>query len=88
MFLNCSFDDVDTLLNGQINNYESLLNRLEPLIIPEEDDMDNQNIINDYFKNLTCDDYKESIFKGWQSFADQALNSLDISGYAKKRNNV
>ena len=50
--------------------------------------LDNQNIINDYFKDLTCDDYKESIFKGGQSFADQALNSLDISGYAKKRNNV
>ena len=42
---NCSFDDVDTLLNGQINNYESLLNRLEPLIIPEEDNMENKNII-------------------------------------------
>ena len=41
---NCSFDDVDTLLNGQINNYESLLNRLEPLIIPEEDNMENKNI--------------------------------------------
>ena len=50
--------------------------------------LDNQNIINDYFKDLTCDDYKESIFKGGQSFADQALNNLDISGYAKKRNNV
>ncbi len=42
---NCSFDDVNTLLNGQINNYESLLNRLEPLIIPEEDNMENKNII-------------------------------------------
>ena len=44
--------------------------------------LDNQNIINDYFKDLTCDDYKESIFKGGQSFADQALSNLDISGYA------
>ena len=32
-------------MNGQINNYESLLNRLEPLIIPEEDNMENKNII-------------------------------------------
>ena len=47
--------------------------------------LDNQNIINDYFDDLTCDDYKESIFKGGQSFADQALNNLDISGYAKKK---
>jgi len=42
---NCSFDDLDKLLSGQIDNYEPLLNRLEPLIIPEEEDMDNQNII-------------------------------------------
>ena len=47
-FLNlktCSFDDIENILNGQINNYKPLLNRLEPLIIPEEEDMDNQNII-------------------------------------------
>tara|TARA_B100001173_G_scaffold160976_1_gene139368 strand:- start:1972 stop:3927 length:1956 start_codon:yes stop_codon:yes gene_type:complete len=47
-FLNlktCSFDDIENTLTGQINNYEPLLNRLEPLIIPEEEDMDNQNII-------------------------------------------
>ena len=42
---NCSFDDVDNKLSGKINNYKSLLNRLEPLIIPEEDDMKNENII-------------------------------------------
>ena len=42
---NCSFDDVDNKLSGKINNYKSLLNRLEPLIIPEEDDMENENII-------------------------------------------
>ena len=42
---NCSFDDIESILDGQINNYEPLLNRLEPLIIPEEEDMDNQNII-------------------------------------------
>ena len=41
----CSFDDIENILDGQINNYEPLLNRLEPLIIPEEEDMDNQNII-------------------------------------------
>jgi len=34
------------LLSGQINNYKALLNRLEPLIISEEDDMENQNLIN------------------------------------------
>ena len=48
-FLNitdCSFDDINNHLTEQINNYKPLLNRLEPLIIPEEDDMDNQNIIN------------------------------------------
>ena len=48
-FLNitdCSFDDINNDLTEQINNYKPLLNRLEPLIIPEEDDMDNQNIIN------------------------------------------
>ena len=48
-FLNitdCSFDDINKQLTEQINNYKPLLNRLEPLIIPEEDDMENQNIIN------------------------------------------
>jgi len=42
---NCSFDDIDIKLSGKINTYKSLLNRLEPLIIPEEDDMENENII-------------------------------------------
>ena len=41
-----SFNDVDHLLSGQINDYKALLNRLEPLIISEEDDMENQNLIN------------------------------------------
>ena len=41
-----SFNDVDSLLSGQINNYKALLNRLEPLIISEEDDMENINLIN------------------------------------------
>ena len=41
----CSFDDIENILDGQINNYKPLLNRLKPLIIPEEEDMDNQNII-------------------------------------------
>ena len=41
-----SFDDVDYLMSGQINEYKALLNRLEPLIISEEDDMENQNLIN------------------------------------------
>ena len=43
-------------------------------------DLNNQNIINDYFKDLTCDDFQESVFKGGQSFADQALFNLDING--------
>ena len=42
---NCSFEDVDIKLSGKINTYKSLLNRLEPLIIPEEDNMENENII-------------------------------------------
>ena len=42
---NCSFDDVEIKLSGKINNYKSLLNRLEPIIIPEEETMENQNII-------------------------------------------
>ena len=42
---NCSFDDIDIKLSGKINTYKSLLNRLEPLIIPEEDNMENENII-------------------------------------------
>jgi len=42
---NCSFDDVEKRLSGKINNYKSLLNRLEPIIIPEEETMENQNII-------------------------------------------
>ena len=41
-----SFNDVDHLLSGQINDYKALLNRLEPLIISEEDDMENVNLIN------------------------------------------
>ena len=44
--IDCSFDDINKQLTEQINNYKPLLNRLEPLIIPEEDDMENQNIIN------------------------------------------
>ena len=42
---NCSFEDVDIKLSGKINTYKSLLNRLEPLIIPEEKNMENENII-------------------------------------------
>ena len=41
-----SFNDVDHHLFGQINEYKALLNRLEPLIISEEDDMENINLIN------------------------------------------
>ena len=43
---NCSLDDVNNTLSGQINNYKPLLNRLEPLTIQEDDDMENENLIN------------------------------------------
>ena len=58
-FLNiddCSFNDIDQKLCGQINNYESLLNRLEPLIIPEEDNMENENIID--INQFSCVDLR------------------------------
>ena len=41
-----SIDDVDKILTNKINNYKPLLNRLEKIIIPEEEDMDNVNLIN------------------------------------------
>ena len=41
-----SIDDVDKILTNKINNYKPLLNRLDKIIIPEEEDMDNVNIIN------------------------------------------
>jgi len=41
-----SFFDVDKTNIKQINNYKPLLNRLEQIIIPEEEDMDNVNLIN------------------------------------------
>tara|TARA_X000001036_G_scaffold105853_1_gene98987 strand:+ start:3850 stop:5805 length:1956 start_codon:yes stop_codon:yes gene_type:complete len=43
---NCSLDDVNNTLSGQINNYKPLLKRLEPLTIQEDDDMENENLIN------------------------------------------
>ena len=48
-FLNmdlASIDDVDKKLINKINNYQPLLNRLDKIIIPEEEDMDNVNLIN------------------------------------------
>ena len=48
-FLNIDFssiDDVDKILTNKINNYKPLLNRLDKIIIPEEEDMDNVNLIN------------------------------------------
>jgi len=41
-----SFFDVEKTNIKQINNYKPLLNRLEQIIIPEEEDMDNVNLIN------------------------------------------
>ena len=41
-----SIDDIDKKLINKINNYKPLLNRLDKIIIPEEEDMDNVNLIN------------------------------------------
>ena len=40
-----TFDNIEKTLNKKINNYKPLLNRLEKIIIPEEEDMDNVNLI-------------------------------------------
>ena len=48
----------------------------------------NENLINSHFQELCCDNFHQSRFKGGQSVADLALSSLDINGYAKRRNNV
>ena len=42
---NVSINDVDEAIT-KINNYKPLLNRLEKIIIPEEENMDNVNLIN------------------------------------------
>ncbi len=39
------FDSIEKPLTKKINNYKPLLNRLEKIIIPEEEDMDNVNLI-------------------------------------------
>ena len=41
-----SIDDVDKILTNKVNNYKPLLNRLDKIIIPEVEDMDNVNLIN------------------------------------------
>lgn len=41
-----SIDDIDKKLINKINNYKPLLNRLDKIIIPKEEDMDNVNLIN------------------------------------------
>ena len=40
-----TFDNIEKTLTKKINNYKPLLNRLEKIIIPEEEDMDNVNLI-------------------------------------------
>ena len=48
IFLNIvdfTFDNIEKPLTKKINNYKPLLNRLEKIIIPEEEDMDNVNLI-------------------------------------------
>ena len=47
-FLNITdftFNSIEKPLTKKINNYKPLLNRLEKIIIPEEEDMDNVNLI-------------------------------------------
>ncbi len=51
-------------------------------------ELENEQIINDYFKNLCCDNYTIPFLLGGQSNADNALNQLNINKYATKRNNV
>ena len=40
-----TFNSIEKPLTKKINNYKPLLNRLEKIIIPEEEDMDNVNLI-------------------------------------------
>ena len=40
-----TFDSIEKPLTKKINNYKPLLNRLEKIIIPEEENMDNVNLI-------------------------------------------
>ena len=40
-----TFDNIEKPLTKKINDYKLLLNRLEKIIIPEEEDMDNVNLI-------------------------------------------
>ena len=40
-----TFDSIEKPLTKKINNYKPLLNSLEKIIIPEEEDMDNVNLI-------------------------------------------
>ena len=41
-----SFNDINEKIINEINDYKPLLNRLEKIIISEEEDMDNVNLIN------------------------------------------
>ncbi len=43
--IDLTFDSIEKPLTKKINNYKPLLNRLEKIIIPEEEDMDNVNLI-------------------------------------------
>ena len=48
-----TFDRIEKPLTKKINNYKPLLNRLEKIIIPEEEDMDNVNLIDiDHFSSV------------------------------------
>ena len=48
-----TFESIEKPLTKKINNYKPLLNRLEKIIIPEEEDMDNVNLIDiDHFSSV------------------------------------
>jgi len=48
-------------------------------------ELENEQIINDYFKDLCCDNYTIPFLLGGQSNADNALNQLNINKYATKK---
>ena len=82
-----SFNDVELLLKNKINKYKPLLKRLEPIIIPEEKPMsDEENYINiDQFAEI---DLRVAEIKAASHVdgADKLLQlTLDV-GYLGKRN--
>ncbi len=88
MFLNLKnvdLNDIEIKLNGKINNYKPLLNRLEKIIIPEEENIDNMNIINiDQFSAMDLRVAKIIDASNVEG-ADKLLQlSLDVGEFGKK----